>query len=195
MMIRTLFSRFSTCLQHSCFPGLLGMPLRVLRSNDSLKIGQRPTFSGLSLSSSSRVEEAADVGEQGCNAEDSNSDNVRVGSHVAQCAISATSCLHLNCWRAQRLACRCWSCAHEAKQRGAAKGQHQEGEQRTGAGHCKSWESWHRNRSDHQRLFAAQAENGRRVGMLQLLRSLRHRITGQRQIQHDVPNTFLQSLS
>ena len=101
-------------------------------------MGYRPTFSGLSLSSSSRVEEAADVGEQGCNAKDSDSDNVRVRSHVAQSAVCTTSCLHLNCWRAEGLACR-WSCAHEAKHRRAAKGQHQEGGQRAGAGHCKSW--------------------------------------------------------
>ena len=162
------FSSLSACLQRSSFPRLSGMPLRLLRSNDPLKMGERPTFSGLSglsLSSSSRVEEAADVGEQGCNAKHSNSDNVGVRSHVAQCAVSATSCLHLNCRRAERLACRCWSCAHEAKHRRAAKGQHQEGEQRAGAGHCKSWESWHRRRSDHQQLYAAQAESGRRVGM------------------------------
>ena len=68
------------------------------------------------------VEEAADVGKQGCNTQHGDANDVGVGAHVAKRTLTAASCLHLYGRCAQRLLQRSASCstgsgAHEAEHR------------------------------------------------------------------------------
>ena len=75
------------------------------------------------------VEEAADVGKQGCNPKHGDANDVGVGAHVAKGTLTAASRLHLHGRCPQRLlqrsaSCsRTWSGAHKAKHRRAGKGQ------------------------------------------------------------------------
>ena len=82
----------------------------------------------LSTAVFSWVEEAADVGKQGCNTQHGDANDVGVGAHVAKRTLTAASCLHLHGRCAQRLLQRSASCstgsgAHEAKHRRAGQGQ------------------------------------------------------------------------
>ena len=75
------------------------------------------------------VEEAADVGKQGCDPKHCDANDVGVGTHVAKGTLTATSRLHLHGRCPQGLLQRGASCsrtgsgAHKAKHRGAGKGQ------------------------------------------------------------------------
>ena len=74
------------------------------------------------------VEEAADVGKQGCNTQHGDANDVGVGAHVAKRTLTAASCLHLHGRCAQRLLQRSAPCstgsgAHEAEHRRAGQGQ------------------------------------------------------------------------
>ena len=90
------------------------------------------------------VEEAADVGKQGCNTQHGDANDVGVGTHVAKRALTAASRLHLHGWCAQRLLQRSASCsrtgsgAHEAEQRRAGHGQEHASKQ-AGASHVVSF--------------------------------------------------------
>ncbi|CAK9057410.1 unnamed protein product [Durusdinium trenchii] len=92
----------------------------------------------------SGVEEAADVGKQGCNTQHGDANDVGVGTHVAKGALTAASRLHLHGWCAQRLLQRSASCsrtgsgAHEAEHRRAGHGQEHASEQ-VGASHVVSF--------------------------------------------------------
>ena len=82
----------------------------------------------LSTAVFSWVEEAADVGKQGCNTQHGDANDVGVGAHVAKRTLTAASCLHLHGRCAQRLLQRSASCstgsgAHEAEHRRAGQGQ------------------------------------------------------------------------
>ena len=50
----------------------------------------------LSTAVFSWVEEAADVGKQGCNTQHGDANDVGVGAHVAKRTLTAASCLHLH---------------------------------------------------------------------------------------------------
>ena len=75
------------------------------------------------------VEEAADVGKQGCNPKHGDANDVGVGTHVAKGTLTTTSRLHLHGRCPQRLlqrsasSSRTGSGAHKAKHRRAGKGQ------------------------------------------------------------------------
>ena len=98
----------------------------------------------LSTAVFSWVEEAADVGKQGCNTQHGDANDVGVGTHVAKRALTAASRLHLHGWCAQRLLQRSASCsrtgsgAHEAEHRRAGHGQEHASEQ-AGASHVVSF--------------------------------------------------------
>ena len=82
----------------------------------------------LSTAVFSWVEEAADVGKQGCNTQHGDANDVGVGTHVAKRALTAASRLHLHGRCAQRLLQRSASCssgsgAHKAEHRRAGQGQ------------------------------------------------------------------------
>ena len=91
------------------------------------------------------VEEAADVGKQGCNTQHGDANDVGVGTHVAKRALTAASRLHLHGRCAQRLLQRSASCssgsgAHEAEHRRAGQGQEHASEHtRAGASHIVSF--------------------------------------------------------
>ena len=92
----------------------------------------------------SGVEEAADVGKQGCNTQHGDANDVGVGTHVAKRTLTAASRLHLHGWCAQRLLQRSASCsrtgsgAHEAEHRRAGHSQEHTSEQ-AGASHVVSF--------------------------------------------------------
>ena len=75
------------------------------------------------------VEEAADVGKQGCDPKHGDANDVGVGTHVAKGTLTAAPRLHLHGRCPQRLlqrsaSCsRTWSGAHKAKHCRAGKGQ------------------------------------------------------------------------
>ena len=98
----------------------------------------------LSTAVFSWVEEAADVGKQGCNTQHGDANDVGVGTHVAKRALTAASRLHLHGWCAQRLLQRSASCsrtgsgAHEAEHRRAGHSQEHTSEQ-AGASHVVSF--------------------------------------------------------
>ena len=92
------------------------------------------------------VEEAADVGKQGCNPKHGDADDVSVGTHVAKGTLTAASRLHLHGRCPQRLLQRGASCsrtgsgAHKAKHRRAGKGQEHASEHTWGgASHVASF--------------------------------------------------------
>ena len=104
--------------------------LRWLDGKDALKETKNQSWPlPLSTPVFSWVEEAADVGKQGCNTQHGDANDVGVGTHVAKRALSAASRLHLHGWCAQRLLQRSASCsrtgsgAHEAEHRGAGQSQ------------------------------------------------------------------------
>ena len=92
------------------------------------------------------VEEAADVGKQGCNPKHGDANDVSVGTHVAKGTLTAASRLHLHGRCPQRLLQRGASCsrtgsgAHKAKHRRAGKGQEHASEHTWGgASHVASF--------------------------------------------------------
>ena len=92
------------------------------------------------------VEEAADVGKQGCNPKHGDANDVSVGTHVAKGTLTAASRLHLHGRCPQRLLQRGASCsrtgsgAHKAKHRRAGKGQEHASEHTWGgASHAASF--------------------------------------------------------
>ena len=121
--------------------------LRWLDGKDALKETKnqsRPL--PLSTPVFSWVEEAADVGKQGCNTQHGDANDVGVGTHVAKRALTAASRLHLHGWCAQRLLQRSASCsrtgsgAHKAEHRGACQSQEHASEHTwAGASHVASF--------------------------------------------------------
>ena len=102
-------------------------------------------YSGL-LMGDSWVEEAADVGKQGCNPKHGDANDVGVGTHVAKGTLTTTSCLHLHGRCPQRLlqrsasSSRTGSGAHKEKHRRAGKGQEHASEHTWGrASHVASF--------------------------------------------------------
>ena len=125
----------------------------------------------LSTAVFSWVEEAADVGKQGCNTQHGDANDVGVGTHVAKRALTAASRLHLHGWCAQRLLQRSASCsrtgsgAHEAEHRRAGHGQEHASEQ-AGASHVVSFGT---KRAAQERPSKSSSSSQKRCGVRRTL--------------------------
>ena len=128
----------------------------------------------LSTAVFSWVEEAADVGKQGCNTQHGDANDVGVGTHVAKGALTAASRLHLHGWCAQRLLQRSASCsrtgsgAHEAEHRRAGHGQEHTSEQ-VGASHVVSFGT---KRAAQERPSKSSSSSQKHCGVRRMLTTM-----------------------
>ena len=147
-----------------------GQQITSLRWLDALKETKNQSWPlPLSTPVFSWVEEAADVGKQGCNTQHGDANDVGVGTHVAKRALTAASRLHLHGWGAQRLLQRSASCsrtgsgAHETEHRGAGQSQEHASEQtRAGASHVVSFGT---KRATKERLSKSSSSSQKHCGV------------------------------